>query len=61
MKAELGYYLDTDSGNIYPQPINSGEGRKIPIYGLRAVPTEICERQWGGSQFWETELAGRNL
>lgn len=50
MKAELGYYLDkTPLGEI-----------KIPIYGLRAVPVEVCERHWGNSNFgkqnWQVEI-----
>jgi len=41
MKTELGYYLGIG-------PI--GEV-KIPIYGLRAVPKEITDRQWGDPNY----------
>lgn len=60
MKVELGYYLDMDSGDIFPKPINTGKGSRIPIYGLRAVPQEIVDRQWGnpnfGKQNWQVEI-----
>lgn len=50
MKPELGYYLDvTPIGEV-----------KIPIFGLRAVPTEIADRQWGDVTYnkrnWQVEI-----
>lgn len=54
MKAKLGYYLETT-------PIGEIE---VPIYGLRAVPTDICTRQWGdisyGDRHWQVEIIAFN-
>lgn len=54
MKAELGYYVETNPIGEDSDPI------RVPIYGLRAVPQEIIDRQWGNPNFgkhhWQVEI-----
>ena len=54
MKAELGYYLETN-------PLGEDSDYiKVPIYGLRAIPQEIIDRQWRNPNFgkhhWQVEI-----
>lgn len=60
MKAELGYYVKSNPF-FDDETFSDDEATiKVPIYGLRAVPQEIIDRQWEnpnfGKRFWQVEI-----
>jgi len=58
MKTELGYHLEETF--INEDEFKDDCYRKVPIYGLRAIPQEIIDRQWGNPNFgkhhWQVEI-----